>query len=201
MGSEYKLLGGAMVALLVAAVAMIVIPFLQLDRVTPPAGLLPYTPEQARGRKIYMANGCNTCHSQQPSSTGAGRGDARRGWGRASVPADYFYDNPPMLGTMRTGPDLFNIGVRQPSVEWHLGHLFQPRAYAKGSTMPAFPFLFELRDVMDIQPQDHVIVLPPGVAPPNKKVVATRDSLDLAAYLTGLKHVYPVLTPVARISQ
>ncbi len=111
------------------------------------------------------------------------------------MPGDYFYDNPPMLGTMRTGPDLFNIGVRQPSVEWHLGHLFQPRAYAKGSTMPAFPFLFDLRDVMDIQPQDHVIALPPGVAPANKKVVATRDSLDLAAYLIGLKHVYPVLTP------
>ena len=46
---------------------------------------------------------------------------------------------------MRTGPDLMNIGVRQPSEQWHLGHLFQPRAFVPGSNMPSFPYLFDLK--------------------------------------------------------
>jgi cytochrome c oxidase cbb3-type subunit 2 len=61
--------------------------------------------------------------------------------------------------------------------------------------MPAFPFLFALRDVNDVRPNDRVIALPPGAVPYGKRVIATPASLDLAAYLTGLKHVYPALTP------
>ena len=34
---------------------------------------------------------------------------------------------------MRTGPDLLNIGARQPSVDWHLLHLYNPRAVVEGS--------------------------------------------------------------------
>jgi hypothetical protein len=64
---------------------------------------------------------------------------------RASVPADYVYDRPHLLGSLRTGPDLFNIGARQPSKDWHLGHLYQPRAYVPNSIMPSYPFLFYIR--------------------------------------------------------
>lgn len=57
------------------------------------------------------AQGCVYCHSQQPRDAKLAP-DASRGWGRASTPGDYAYDYPHLLGTMRTGPDLFNIGVR-----------------------------------------------------------------------------------------
>ncbi|HZW20354.1 cbb3-type cytochrome c oxidase subunit II [Noviherbaspirillum sp.] len=194
MENEIKLLGGAMVTLSLATCAMIVVPFLQLKDVPAPAGLKPYTSQELRGREVYMANGCIACHTQQPSSTGAGIADAARGWGRASVAADYHYDAPPLLGTMRTGPDLFNIGVRQPSADWHLGHLYQPRAYVPGSIMPAYPFLFEIKDATAVTKHDKVVTLPPGTVPPGKAVLATPDAVDLVVYLQGLKRSYPVLS-------
>jgi len=193
MENELKLVGGAMVTLSLATSAMIVVPFLQLKDVPAPAALAPYTSEQLRGREVYLANGCIACHTQQPSSTGAGRADGARGWGRPSVAADYHYDSPPLLGTMRTGPDLFNIGVRQPSADWHLGHLYQPRAYVADSIMPGYPFLFELKPEGAVGKSDKVVALPGGTVPPGKVVVATPQALDLVAYLIGLRHTYPVV--------
>lgn len=195
MDNELKLVSGAMVTLSLATAAMIVVPFLQLKDEPAPPSLKPYTSQELRGRGVYIANGCIACHTQQPSSTGAGIGDARRGWGRASVPGDYHYDEPPLLGTMRTGPDLFNIGVRQPSGDWHLGHLFQPRAYVPGSIMPAYGFLFEVKDEGSAAKGEPIVTLPPGTVPLGKAVIAKPEALDLVAYLQGLKRDYPVLTP------
>ncbi|HYG45145.1 MAG TPA: cbb3-type cytochrome c oxidase subunit II [Bordetella sp.] len=190
MENEIKLAGGAMVALAVATAALVVLPYVQVRDIKPPSGLKPYTDQQLRGRDIYVANGCVYCHSQQPRDRNLGP-DAVRGWGRPSVPGDYVYDKPHLLGTMRTGPDLFNIGARQPSKDWQLGHLFQPRAYARESIMPAYPFLFRVKNAAD--KTDVVVNLPPAYAPPGKVVVATQDALDLAAYLIGLDHTYPAL--------
>lgn len=195
MENELKLLGGAMVTLGLATCAMIVVPFMQLKDLAAAPALTPYTGEHLRGRDQYMANGCIACHTQQPSSTGAGRGDGQRGWGRPSVAADYHYDQPPLLGTMRTGPDLFNIGARQPSADWHLGHLFQPRAYMPGSLMPGFPFLFEVKAQGAVTRSDRVVVLPPGTVRYDQVVVARPEALDLVAYMIGLNHTYPALTP------
>ena len=93
---------------------------------------------------------------------------------------------------MRTGPDLFNIGVRQPSVDWHLGHLYQPRAYVAGSNMPAYPFLFEVKYYGHVENSDRVVPLPQGIAPAGHVVVDTRQALDLVAYLRALRRNYPV---------
>ncbi|WP_269499729.1 cbb3-type cytochrome c oxidase subunit II [Castellaniella sp. S9] len=194
MENELKLLVGAMVTLSLATSAMIVVPFLQLKNEPPPAELKPYTSQEVRGRQVYQAHACIACHTQQPSTTGAGIADASRGWGRASVAADYFYDDPPLLGTMRTGPDLFNIGVRQPSVDWHLGHLFQPRAYTPGSNMPAYPFLFEVKNPDDVVEGERVVHLPPGTVEEGQVVVARPEALDLVAYLLSLNRTYPVLS-------
>jgi cytochrome c oxidase cbb3-type subunit 2 len=133
--------------------------------------------------------GCVYCHSQQPRAASLGP-DATRGWGRESVPADYAYDYPHLLGVSRTGPDLFNIGVRQPSVDWHLTHLYQPRSVTPGSVMPAYPFLFNV--VAQPGPTDKSVLLPPQFAPTAGMVVATQEALDLVAYLTSLDHTYPV---------
>lgn len=194
MENELKLIIGSMVTLSLATAAMIVVPFLQLKDEPAPEGLSPYTSQELRGRAVYRGNGCITCHTQQPSTTGAGVADASRGWGRASVAGDYHYDDPPLLGTMRTGPDLFNIGVRQPSQDWHLGHLYDPRAYSPGSNMPPYRFLFEAKDPDQVQPDERVVSLPPGVGPDGKVVVARPEALDLVVYLQSLKHVYPILS-------
>jgi cytochrome c oxidase cbb3-type subunit 2 len=68
-----------------------------------------------RGRKIYAANGCVYCHSQQVRADYAAS-DIDRKWGtRRSAPRDYIFERPAMLGKMRLGPDLSNIGKRAPS--------------------------------------------------------------------------------------
>jgi cytochrome c oxidase cbb3-type subunit 2 len=189
MNDELKLLSGAMVTLALATSALVVVPFLQLKPVEPPSGLKSYTSAQLRGRAVYIANGCIYCHSQQPRDR-AFAPDDKRGWGRASVAGDYHYDKPHLLGTMRTGPDLFNIGARQPSQDWHLGHLYQPRAYTPGSIMPSYPYLFEVKDKAEAG--DRVLTLPPGYKPPGKVVVARQEALDLVTYMQGLDHTYPV---------
>jgi cytochrome c oxidase cbb3-type subunit 2 len=112
------------------------------------------------------------------------------------VPADYVYDKPHLLGSMRTGPDLFNIGARQPSQDWHLGHLFQPRAYVPGSIMPSYPYMFDVKP--EAEEGDVVLKLPPGTAPDGRVVVARPEALDLVRYLRGLNHTYPVLPPQPR---
>lgn len=190
MHNETKLLAGGMVMLSVATSALVVIPYMTVRDVKPLEGLKPYTSAELRGRQVYIANGCVYCHSQQPRAKTFAP-DTARGWGRASVAGDYAYDTPHLLGTMRTGPDLFNIGARQPSDQWHLGHLYQPRAYVPGSIMPSYPYLFEAKD--KAEPGDVEVKLPPGYAPPGKVVVAGHEALDLVAYLKALNHTYPVL--------
>ena len=190
MENEVKLAAGAMVSLAVATAALVVMPYMQVRDIAPPEGLKPYTSAQQRGREVYIANGCVYCHTQQPRDRNLGP-DHERGWGRASVPGDYVYDKPHLLGSMRTGPDLFNIGARQPSKDWHLGHLYQPRAYVPGSIMPAYPYLFETKAAAE--PGDEVVKLPPGQGPAQGVVVARPEALDLVKYLQGLDHTYPVL--------
>jgi cytochrome c oxidase cbb3-type subunit 2 len=90
------------------------------------------------------------------------------------------------MGTERTGPDLTNVGNRQPSLEWNLLHLYQPRAVVSKSIMPAYKWLFNVKEKPG---KDDVVVSVPeellkGV---KGKVVATKDALDLVAYLQSLK--------------
>jgi cytochrome c oxidase cbb3-type subunit 2 len=196
MESDVKLAAGAMVSLGIATAALVALPYVQVRDIKPLPGLKPYTAAQQRGREAYIAHGCVYCHTQQPRDRNLGP-DGTRGWGRPSVPADYVYDKPHLLGSMRTGPDLFNVGARQPSLDWHLGHLYQPRAYVPGSIMPAYPFLFTVKDAAE--EGDVVVKLPPAYAPMVGKVlVANPEALDLVKYLQGLNHTYPVLPPAPK---
>jgi len=190
MRSEKPLIVGAISMVAVAGFLLVVVPFIQLKDVGPPKGLHPYTTAQQRGRDEYIRQGCLYCHSQQPRDRSQAP-DGARGWGRPSVAGDYYYDRPHLLGTMRTGPDLLNIGARQPSLDWHLGHLYQPRAYVPGSIMPGYPFLFDVKD--SAEPGERAVSLPPGAVPAGKVVVAQPRALDLAAYLVSLDRTYPVI--------
>ena len=197
MRNEAKLLAGGMLMLSLSTSALVVIPYLTVGDAKPVEGLKPYSSAEWRGRGQYIANGCVYCHSQQPRAQ-AFAPDAKRGWGRATVAGDYAYDTPHLLGTMRTGPDLMNIGARQPSEQWHLGHLYQPRAYAAGSIMPGYPYLFEAKQAA--APGDVEVKLPPGYAPAGRTVVATQDALDLVAYLRSLDRSYPAVAPAVAAS-
>lgn len=184
------IVAAAAMILLFAALMIVVMPAIQLQgSVRAPEGLEPYSERAARGREVYVSLGCVYCHSQQPRDPSVAP-DAERGWGRTAVPADFIYDSPHLLGTMRTGPDLLNIGARQPSSDWHLAHLYNPRAVSPGSIMPSYPFLFQVVD----QPaaDDVTVPLPPDYAPKNGVVIARRDALALVQYLKELDRTYAV---------
>jgi cytochrome c oxidase cbb3-type subunit II len=186
---------GVLATLLIAWVGLTLVPGVQISEVKAPAGLKPYTDRQLRGRDIYIREGCIYCHSQQTRPVGFGA-DQKRNWGRPSVPGDYLYDKPQLLGTMRTGPDLFNIGARQPSEDWHLIHLYNPRATSPGSIMPPYPWLFreeiEYSDEVLAARGERVVPVPEEYVTPGKVIVATQEARDLVAYLIGLNHTYPL---------
>src|SRR4030095_7578844 len=70
-----------------------------------------------RGARVYAANGCIYCHSEQVRADYAAD-DIERKWGtRRSAPRDYIFERPVFLGKMRMGQDLANIGARAPAQE------------------------------------------------------------------------------------
>ena len=183
---------GAALILLLATLTLVAMPYVQMSSEAVPEALEPYTTAQHRGRDLYIANGCIYCHSQQPRDPGFSSADSERGWGRPSVPGDYAYDQPHLLGTMRTGPDLLNIGARQSSVDWHLLHLYNPRAVVEDSIMPAYRFLFRVVD--EPREDQHVVKIPEPYGPDSGVVVATREALELTSYLLSLDRTYPADT-------
>src|SRR5690606_12436428 len=110
-----------------------------------------------------------------------------------SIAADYAWNErldlwrntATLMGTGRTGPDLTSIGTRQPSAEWHLLHLYNPRAVVADSVMPAYPWLFEHTE--QPAPADKIVSVPDAFKRGTGEVVATREALQLVAYLQSLK--------------
>ncbi len=142
----------------------------------------PYTEAELKGRKVYIDNGCIYCHSQQVRDPVAGA-DKHFGWGRASLPSDYIYDKPHLLGTMRTGPDLSNIGSRQPSRDWQHLHLYDPRSLVEWSIMPGFPFLYETASSV-ASPKQNAIRIPGKT---DEWLVPSEEAENLVLYLMSLK--------------
>jgi len=120
--------------------------------------------------------------------------DIARGWGsRQSVAADYLYDAPVQLGNLRAGPDLANIGVRAPDLNWQLQHLYAPKSVTPNSTMPAFRYLFTVRAKVGGQSSPDALVLKKEFAPADGyEVVPTAEARQLAVYLVSLKNNVPL---------
>jgi len=179
---------GAFAAVSMSFTALALLPGLQLSTIEPTPGTDPYTYEERLGRDIYIREGCIYCHSQQVRPDGFGS-DIQRGWGRrASFPGDYVYDQTHQLGTMRTGPDLHDIANRQPSRDWHLAHLYQPRSVSPGSVMPAYPYLFEVKRKSEVRASEQPVPVSPDYAPPDGYVVVPTEEGDaLYEYLMTLK--------------
>jgi cbb3-type cytochrome oxidase cytochrome c subunit len=76
---------------------------------------MPQSGMVQQGARVYAANGCIYCHSEQVRADYAGA-DIERKWGdRRSAPRDYIFERPVFLGKMRMGQDLGNIGARAPA--------------------------------------------------------------------------------------
>ncbi|MFZ0915329.1 MAG: cbb3-type cytochrome c oxidase subunit II, partial [Candidatus Udaeobacter sp.] len=92
-----------------------------------------------RGARVYAANGCIYCHSQQVRADYAGA-DIERGWGnRRSAPRDYIFERPVFLAKMRMGQDIANIGARAPAEQENPSPTgaAAPAASPAGATSPA----------------------------------------------------------------
>lgn len=101
------------------------------------------TPLEARGRQVYIAEGCVHCHSQyiRPEV----KADVEW-WGPARTVEALLREQPPLPGNRRQGPDLSNVGNRR-STTWNRWHLIAPREVAPGSRMPSYRHLFAGNDV------------------------------------------------------
>ena len=96
-------------------------------------------------------------------------------------------EDPPLLGTQRTGPDLTNVGNRQPSDVWNLLHLYNPRAVVATSVMPGYPWLFAEQHETD--EGDTVVAVPDEYKPEDTVIIATPEAIALVRYLQSLKQV------------
>ena len=122
--------------LILAAVVFIAVYIPYITRVDMPSAIFrPRTPQEAAGRKLYIANGCVYCHSQSIRSIDWGLGAER-----IAQAGDYIEDHPILLGSERTGPDLSQEGGEHPD-DWHSAHFINPRYTRPNSIMPAFEFL------------------------------------------------------------
>jgi len=172
--------GGSTLVYAVLALLMGVLPGIELSKTPPGSGVEPLTALQAEGRGVYVASGCSYCHTQQVRPL-----EQDKVFGRPSAPGDFAYATPELLGSERTGPDLTNIGARQPSAVWQFIHLYNPRAVVPESIMPAFDWLF---DVVAAAPAGATVVpLPDKFAPSLGVVVPSHRAEALVAYLASLK--------------
>jgi cytochrome c oxidase cbb3-type subunit 2 len=156
----------------------------------PLPGAAALSAEEEKGKALFIANGCVACHTQQVRNV-----DMDKMWGaRPSLAADYagiyrtdvWRNTATLMGTERTGPDLTDIGNRQPSKEWNLVHLFNPRIVVKESIMPSYPWLFTVKK--EPAASDVVVSVPARYLKGKEgQLVATKDALYLVAYLQSLR--------------
>jgi cytochrome c oxidase cbb3-type subunit 2 len=92
----------------------------------------------ARGRQVYLSEGCIHCHSQyvRPGSPD------EQIWGPARRVEEVLKGEPVLIGNRRQGPDLSNAGARRSSA-WLKLHFMHPQALAPGTPMPSYAHLFE----------------------------------------------------------
>lgn len=190
--NDHKRLFIASAALFIVLTLFVAImPALDNQRINAPLPNAEVLSEAARkGKAIYIANGCVACHTQQVRNV-----EMDKVWGsRPSIAADYagmtrqdlWRNTATLMGTERTGPDLTDVGNRQPSRDWNLVHLYNPRAVVKESIMPSYPWMFVRKENPALD--DVIVPVPEEFLKAGKgKVVATEEALNLVAYLQSLK--------------
>jgi len=149
------------------------------------------------GAQVYGRNGCAYCHTQMIRPTYAGADRWRTGWAgrdentaRETRPRDYLSEKFAYLGVVRIGPDLSNVGYRQPDEAWHYQHLFDPRSVRPGSVMPSFRNLFQKRRIIGQRSNEAVAtVVEDGLA---YEYVPGPEAEALVLYLLSLRKDQPL---------
>jgi len=188
-----KLYGVAFLFFAGLSIMVAILPAINNDKNNAPLpGSENLTEEALAGKHVFIANGCVACHSQQVRNV-----DMDKSWGpRPSVAADYannkrmnwWMNTATVMGTERTGPDLTNIGNRLPSADWHLLHLYNPRAVVEESIMPAYSWMFEWKE--NLGADDKEVNIPAEFTRGETgKLVATKEAMQLVAYLQSLKQI------------
>lgn len=99
----------------------------------------------ARGKQVYLSEGCIHCHSQyvRPGSLD------EQNWGPVRDVKEVLAGQPVLIGNRRQGPDLSNVGARR-SEKWLKLHFIDPQAFAPGSAMPSYAHLYESGKLDDL---------------------------------------------------
>lgn len=128
---------GSVLILMSVVFVVVILPFANTSKIQPSDIFRTRTELEAAGRKLYIANGCVYCHTQSIRTIDWGLGAER-----IAQAGDYIVDQPILLGSQRTGPDLSQEGGEHPD-DWHHAHFSNPRFTRPSSLMPAFQFLGE----------------------------------------------------------
>jgi cytochrome c oxidase cbb3-type subunit II len=187
--------------------ALVVFPWLELGHLPPiqDEGSTAITPWDVSGaahagERIYAANGCVYCHTQQVRAATSGA-DLIRGWGtakdddgkevtRRTYPRDYIWQGQTFLGNSHDGADLSNVAARFPDAAKLYAYLYDPYILSAHSSMPEYRFLFVTQKISG-QPSRDALVLTDADAPPaGYEIVPTAQAKALVAYLLSLKKGY-----------
>ena len=163
---------------------------------TPTEFATDYTALQLQGRNIYAKEGCVYCHTQQVRNLlfdaqryGMGEEETFKRFNvRANVLApptqagELVYDQPHLLGTRRTGPDLARVGGKYDNT-WHINHLRDPRSTSPGSIMPSFTWYFDKTG----QPKPELLALVAYLQKLGTNIKWREDGVDQYKKLNGIK--------------
>ncbi len=125
---------GALLVFWTSVAIMVFIPAATMNP-APSDNWLPWSSEEVAGNHQYVINGCSYCHSRYVR---VNDWEAER----LAQEGDYVGQEPSILGTERTGPDLSQEGGEHPD-DWHMAHFINPRFTRPYSLMPAWEFLGE----------------------------------------------------------
>jgi cytochrome c oxidase cbb3-type subunit II len=208
MSRSSYLFGGIFGTFAVSCVALILIPQIQIgglnEHENPDEGTRYPVINTRPGRQVYVEEGCYYCHTQQIRDPQNGS-DIGRGWGpRRTVAREYIFENPPLLGNSRLGPDLTNVGTKawrnEPADDfvakppkrdraWHLLHLYNPRVHMAESIMPPYRYLFR-EEKLGGQPPENVLSI--AASKRGYVIVATERATQLVDYLLSLDRTAPL---------
>jgi len=147
------------------------------------------------GERVYASMGCVYCHTQMVRPTYAGPDMWRPGWGgneaeglaRETRPEDYVGDNYAMLGYMRIGQDLANVGTRHTDRAWYHQKLYNARTQNLDSNMPSYKTLYRKHPI-DGPLSDNALKLEGRFAvEEGYEVVPTEKAEALVDYLLSRK--------------
>jgi cytochrome c oxidase cbb3-type subunit 2 len=188
---------------------LVVFPWLELGHLDPirDEGSTDITPWDSsglahQGERVYAANGCIYCHTQQVRAATSGA-DIIRGWGtapdqeddkkqvtRRTYPRDYIWQGQTFLGNSRDGADLSNVAARFPDAAKLYSYLYDPYVLNPHSSMPAYRFLFVTRKISGQRSHDALVLAAADEPPAGYEIVPTAQAKALVAYLLSLKKGY-----------